>query len=510
MTDFSRQLSEAISKSRSGLQQVNSLATSPTVNIGMAGIASLSANGRRSEDAGREEPQCATSGGVQVGEYRMVPREQEQASEMYYTTARSPVIRSATPVRVGTLAGCWKNPWVAAAMPSLLVAERVRGNSGIDDITIRTQLFREVQHFQQTLLRQQFAPDDIRRVSYLLCTFIDGIGTELKEHGVAPLNLLIEFHRDSWGGEKCFDDLEYYMQEPGRHASLLGFYHLILSMGFKGKYHILDRGDVLLSDLFLRLNAALDEMNHLPPLNLIKNEVVTTSRYACISPFRLLSMGALICLLAYSGIAFHLHDKSRSIRSAIAAWEPPVPRKINIMETLPQPLPQILKEGWLEAKPDPRGWLLLFTSDGAFRTGKSVLSQEFIKKRNIERLGEALAGWPGDLEVIGHTDNLPFRYSKVKDPNFVLSEERAQKVAEKLREGTDINRKYQRDITAFGKGDSDPIADNSTDEGRRKNRRVDILWKVGERANAGAENDNQQRDEMPALLSSPSIAGKTR
>lgn len=509
MTDFNRQLREAMSRSRSGLQQFNSLATSPAAQIGMAGIASLSAAGRRTADNGREEPQLATSGSVQTGEYRSAARSPEPMPDMYYTALPGSVTRSVAPVRAGTLAGCWKNPWVAAAMPALLVAERVRGNSGIDDVALRSQLIREVQHFQQTLLRQQFAPDDIRRVSYLLCTFIDGIGTELKEKGVGPLNLLIEFHRDSWGGEKCFNDLEYYMQEPGRYAQLLGFYHLILSMGFKGKYHILDRGDVLLSDLFLRLNAALDDMASLPTLNTIESEAVA-SRYTRISPLRLFSVGALLCLLAYGGISFHLHDKSRTIRSAIAAWEPPAPRKINIMETLPQPLPQILKEGWLEAKPDPRGWLLLFTSDGAFRTGKSVLSQEFVRKRNIERLGEALAAWPGDLEVIGHTDNLPFRYSKVKDPNVVLSEERAQKVAEKLREGTDINRKYQREITAFGKGDSEPIADNSTDEGRRKNRRVDILWKVGERADGPAKNDNQQRDEMPALLSSPSVAGKTR
>jgi len=205
-------------------------------------------------------------------------------------------------------------------------------------------------------------------------------------------------------------------------------------------------------------------------------------------------VGTVVCLLAYGTASVYLHDKSRGIRNAILAWEPPVPRKIDIMETLPQPLPQILSEGWLEVREDPRGWLLLFTSDGAFATGKSTLSAEFVNKRNIERLGEALASWPGDLEVIGHTDAQPFKNSQANS-NLRLSQARAETVAARLREGTLVNSKYNRDIKAIGKGESEPLADNASEEGRRKNRRVDILWKIGERA---------QRETNTSVSSAPS------
>ncbi len=73
---------------------------------------------------------------------------------------------------------------------------------------------------------------------------------------------------------------------------------------------------------------------------------------------------------------WYLHDQSRALRNAILARR----RRSRTNQhygTLPQPLPQILSEGWLEVRADPRGWLLIFTSDGAFATGQSKLSEEF-------------------------------------------------------------------------------------------------------------------------------------
>lgn len=490
MNEFSEKIREAMSNSRAGLQQVGSLLKSPHGQAAVGGMAAVAAGVRHSGEPVAPDP---------------LPTAQFHASAMtagsdpYFASPAAAPDKPIAPGRVGTLSGSWNNACIAAAMPALLIVERVRGQCNVDNVAIRAQLVRELHHFRQVMLKQQVMPEDVRSMSYLLCTFIDGVFAELRENGVAPLNLLIEFHRDSWGGEKSFDDLARYLREPHQYCDILGLYHLILSLGFKGKYHILERGEILLADLFTQLNSLLYERGTIQTLNRIK--VNTMARKLCrLSPARLLAAGALLCLAAYGGLSFYLHDKSRDIRNAIIAWEPPVPRKINIMETLPQPLPQILNEGWLEVREDPRGWLLLFTSDGAFRTGKSVLSPEFIKKRNIERLGEALSGWPGDLEVIGHTDAQPFRNSKLKDPNLRLSQERAEVVAEKLREGTMVNSKYQRNISAVGKGDSEPLADNSTEEGRRKNRRVDILWKVGERGENHNDNRSQENHETPALL----------
>ena len=72
------------------------------------------------------------------------------------------------------------------------------------------------------------------------------------------------------------------------------------------------------------------------------------------------------------------------------------------------------------------------------------------------------------FEVQGHTDNTGNAAS-----NQTLSEQRAKAIVSKMVEmGIASNR-----LTAVGKGQSAPIADNSSDEGRAKNRRVEFVKK---------------------------------
>ncbi|MDD1138699.1 OmpA family protein [Pseudomonas sp. TNT2022 ID233] len=69
------------------------------------------------------------------------------------------------------------------------------------------------------------------------------------------------------------------------------------------------------------------------------------------------------------------------------------------------------------------------------------------------------------IKVIGHTD------SKGSDAyNQALSERRASSVAEYLlSQGLAPNK-----LTSEGRGESEPVADNNTDEGRAQNRRVEL------------------------------------
>ncbi len=72
------------------------------------------------------------------------------------------------------------------------------------------------------------------------------------------------------------------------------------------------------------------------------------------------------------------------------------------------------------------------------------------------------------IGVEGHTDN-------VGDPkkNKILSEDRAKAVVSAIvKQVIDASR-----LSASGFGHEKPIADNATDEGRAKNRRVELVKK---------------------------------
>jgi OOP family OmpA-OmpF porin len=88
--------------------------------------------------------------------------------------------------------------------------------------------------------------------------------------------------------------------------------------------------------------------------------------------------------------------------------------------------------------------------------------------QDIQALG---AGNVSEIEVVGHTDSIG-----TEEYNQGLSERRAQSVVDYLvLQGIDPNI-----ISARGAGEANPIADNSTREGRAQNRRVDVTVEASE------------------------------
>jgi type VI secretion system protein ImpK len=85
------------------------------------------------------------------------------------------------------------------------------------------------------------------------------------------------------------------------------------------------------------------------------------------------------------------------------------------------------------------------------------------------KIAAALAKEPGDIRITGHTDNLAI--FTVRFPsNYELSVERAKAVAAVLRPGIADQSRFKIE----GKADTQPVAPNTTEEGRARNRRVEI------------------------------------
>lgn len=107
----------------------------------------------------------------------------------------------------------------------------------------------------------------------------------------------------------------------------------------------------------------------------------------------------------------------------------------------------------------------VYTLDNVFfDTGKSTLKPESSKELN-ELVEYMLLKKNLKIEIAGHTDNVGN-----KDANQKLSEDRANSVKTYLtKKGVEPAR-----VIAKGYGDTQPVADNGTDEGRQKNRRTEV------------------------------------
>lgn len=104
-----------------------------------------------------------------------------------------------------------------------------------------------------------------------------------------------------------------------------------------------------------------------------------------------------------------------------------------------------------------------------FDSGKAELKDSCMPV--MERVAVILERYAGStIEIEGHTDTVPISSAKFANNNE-LSSARALSVFDYLVESTNLD---PADIKHSGRGEYVPIADNSTEEGRAKNRRVEI------------------------------------
>jgi chemotaxis protein MotB len=99
--------------------------------------------------------------------------------------------------------------------------------------------------------------------------------------------------------------------------------------------------------------------------------------------------------------------------------------------------------------------------DGVYETALPALA----------KVAESLRRLPNPIRLEGHTDSVPIQTTRFRS-NWDLSAARAISVMALLEERYQVERGR---MAVMGYGDTVPIADNESEEGRRKNRRVDVV-----------------------------------
>lgn len=137
-------------------------------------------------------------------------------------------------------------------------------------------------------------------------------------------------------------------------------------------------------------------------------------------------------------------------------------------EVLPEGMSRSTLDENLTILQRPEGVALVLSDELLFATGESSLQED--KKIILSEFAAFLAAVPVPVNISGYTDDVPGR---VKD-NYTLSAERALAVLDFF---LDFGFAPER-FSASAYGDTFPLADNASPQGRAKNRRVEILLKT--------------------------------
>lgn len=175
--------------------------------------------------------------------------------------------------------------------------------------------------------------------------------------------------------------------------------------------------------------------------------------------------------IALSGCTFIFQKGRRSDIEKIESLSQQVDELTEAQNLLKDRLSQEIKDKQVRLEMMDKGLVITFVADVLFDSGKAKIRQEAYPI--LDKVSVVLKENVPDLNVgiEGHTDNDPIKYSGWKS-NWELSSGRALSVLHYLVDEKGIN---PARLSAVGYGEYKPVAFNDTADGRRLNRRVEVV-----------------------------------
>ena len=374
------------------------------------------------------------------------------------------------------------NPLVQAAAPLLSAAPRLRAMvRHPNPAALRASLVESIQRFETTARSLGLPNEQVVAARYVLCTLLDESASSTPWGGSgawSSQSLLVQFHNEAWGGEKVFQLLQRLAENPAQHRNLLELVYVALSLGFEGRYRVLDNGRAQLDSIRERLALKLRELSGPADRALSlqwQGIAAAPVRLRDGIPLWVMAAGLAVLLLAlFLVLRLTLNAQTDATFSALQSIDvpaaaapapppapavPPPPRLAALLKT-------DIDAGAVQVRDLADRSIVTLRGDGVFGPGSADISAG--ARATFERIGVALDQVPGTVLIAGHTDNVPIRSLRFPS-NWHLSKDRAASVKALLSARVKPER-----MAAEGRADTEPVADNTSADGRARNRRVEI------------------------------------
>jgi len=132
-------------------------------------------------------------------------------------------------------------------------------------------------------------------------------------------------------------------------------------------------------------------------------------------------------------------------------------------------LKQEIGKGLAEVQREKDRVIVTVGSAGAFSSGSARLTKQ--ARAIMQKIAKVSAKGAGQVNVSGHTDNVPLIFGGQYRDNWDLAAARASSVVQELAKANTIP---SEKLKAISFGETKPIEQNDTRDGREKNRRIEI------------------------------------
>jgi chemotaxis protein MotB len=139
------------------------------------------------------------------------------------------------------------------------------------------------------------------------------------------------------------------------------------------------------------------------------------------------------------------------------------------LQVLSNELSEEVKAGKIQINMTDRGLSISFAQAALFPSGEDYISTDAYE--SIGKVASAITRLPNPVRLEGHTDAIPINTARFHS-NWDLSSARAIALLKILTERFGV---ASNKLSVAGYAETAPLASNDTDEGRGRNRRVDII-----------------------------------